>query len=365
MGNGLTEKLDYMEKKSQKFSTLTKDGDMFNGEVAIRGHGVRTKYGRTARIIGYGLKCAVDPSMYFVVLLNDVGGERIAYYTKEGTLVACHGMSLRDGDHELVMDGRVTGFEAEYMGWLEPYKLFTKAGECALVLCSDMIGPTPYVVAIAREHDGLEVLDTRIWCLNEDGTVPGNDLSDDLNSIPLLGTVKNGRSTEDGRLENDMEKKNMIPFSIYAFRDGCKVIDSKGAEVEVLCTDRENNGKINIVGLDRNGQYLECDTTGESLGQPKRQVLFMDMDCYLSWLEEHRGLKRFDFDMAMEGHTLKTLGWEPARIIKVWMEEEKLTVLVYTNDSHEDIREYDFEGRWLEDKSSVMEMLLVDENRVV
>jgi hypothetical protein len=28
-------------------------------------------------------------------------------------------------------------------------------------------------------------------------------------------------------------------------------------------------------------------------------------------------------------------------------------------------REYDFEGRWLEDKSSVMEMLLAEENKVV
>lgn len=349
----------------KKLSTLTRDGDVFNEELAIEGHGVRTKYGRTARIIGYGLKCAVDPSMYFVVLLDDVGGERLAYYTKEGTLVACHGMSLMDGDRELVMDGRVDDQQVEFMGWLEPYKHYTNANECALVLCSDMRGPTPYVVAVAREHDGLEVLDTRICCLHEDGTVSGNKLSDDLNDIPLLGTLKNRRSTENGRVENDMEKKDMVPFSIYAFRDGCKVIDMEGNEVEVLCTDRENNGKINIVGLDLNGQYLECDTTGESLGQLKRQVLFMDMDCYLSWLEEHWGLKRFDLDMAMEGHGLKTLKGDSARIIKIWKEDKKLTVLVNTKASREDIREYDFEGRWLEDKDSVMEMLLVEVNKVV
>ena len=91
----------------------------------------------------------------------------------------------------------------------------------------------------------------------------------------------------------------------------------------------------------------------------------MDMDCYFSWLEEHRGWKKFDLDMVMDGHGLKTLKGDSARIIKVWKVEKKLTVLVNTKASHEDIREYDFEGRWLEDKSSVMEMLLVEENKVV
>ena len=338
-----------------------KSGSAFKYHLALAGCRVRLKCGNEARIIGYGFRDVLALDADMVVLVRDVGGEKICYYAKDGTVVSSV-MHKPVEDMVLIMDGYGKGCKMPVdLSPISGYGMTTRSGNKAKCLCGDMVGGKPYVVCVACGVEGNVVRDSHIIALYPDGTVYGKgDTVKDPYDVPLLGPEKVSMG-----VGGDMEKKSMIPFNIYAFRDGCKVIDSDGAEVEVLCVDRENNGEINIIGLDRNGQYLECDTNGESLGQPKRQVLFMDMDCYLPWLEEHRGLKRFDFDMAMDGHWLKTLKGDSARIIKVWVEEEKLTVLVYTKASHEDIREYDFEGRWLDDKSSVMEMLLVEENRVV
>jgi len=349
----------------QKDSPLieVRDGDEFNYELAIQGYGVRTNNGLPVRVIGRcGNKvCGVGKTI--VALVRLVGGENIVTYDDEGYPLY-HGLKgFSDTNLSLVMNGTCGKKKPIDIGLAANYDLSARSHKAVCLMCNDVIGPKKFAAAFIDTLDGDTVTDYSVRLLYQDGKVDSSP--EDSYDVPGLDETYEGISMEKNCVGDDMEKKDMVPFSIYAFRDGCKVVDEDGSEVEVLCTDRENNGEINIIGVNCRGRYLECDVTGRSTVQHGRQVLFMDMDCYLSWLEEHWGLKRFDLDMAMEGHGLKTLKGDSARIIKVWKEEKKLTVLVNTKASHEDIREYDFEGRWLEDKDSVMEMLLVEVNKVV
>ena len=345
----------------QKDSPLVevRDGDEFNYELAIQGYGVRTNNRLSVRIIGYGGRKLFGTRDTLVALVRVVGGEKLVIYDNEGFVVDKDIKGMSVSELSLAMDGSHGKKEPVNLGRLYNYSLYTRSCNAACLVCDNVVGGKKFVIAVMTEHGGETVTNYDLQLLLPNGNMYcDRKVSYD---IPGLGEVYDDTATG----EYEVECYNMIPFDIYALRGGCMVIDEEGYGVEILCTDRENNGTINIIGLDTDGNYLQCDIYGKDLCQPDEQVLFMDMDCYLSWLEKHKGLKKFDLDMVMDGHGLKTLKGDSARIIKVWKVEKKLTVLVNTKASHEDIREYDFEGRWLEDKSSVMEMLLVEENKVV